>query len=230
MSGRRQFLAFAVLALGVFGAARLLAIGQSNFFQPYFGSLNPLIAVGLVTAIGAFSLSALNARFAFKILDPEAYPHGLLRAAGAAALFVAPVILADVTLGYPREINVSPPHAFLFYPVMGYVAEIVFYAFPFSLLLFVLKQLLKNVRTDALIWSCILLTSLLEPAFQFGFAVARYDFSPVDVYTALHVFAFGIVQMYFFWRYDFMTMYVFRMAYYLLWHILWGQLRLELLF
>lgn len=230
MSSQRQFLAFAVLALGVFGATGLLAADQEHLFQAYFGSLDPFVAVGLVTAVGAFSLGVLNARYAFKIIRPEAYPLGPLRAASIATLFVAPVILVDVTLGYPREINVSLPHAFLFYPIMGYVAEIVLYVFPFCLMLFVLKRLLANAGTNTVIWSCIFHTSLLESVFQFAFAVARYDFSPVNAYTSVHVFVFGIVQMYFFWRYDFMTMYVFRMAYYLLWHMLWSQMRLELLF
>lgn len=40
------------------------------------------------------------------------------------------------------------------------------------------------------------------------------------VYTRLALFK----------RYDFVTMYTFRLVYYLLWHIVWGVIRLRLLF
>ena len=55
-------------------------------------------------------------------------------------------------------------------------------------------------------------------------------FSWADVYTWVHVFAIALLQLYVFRRFDFTSMYVFRLIYYAYWHIIWGVLRLELLF
>ncbi len=230
MSSRKQLLAFAVVALGVLGAAGLLSAAQGELFQAYFGNVHPLLAVSAVTAVGFFSLSVLNTGSGFKIFRVETYPKGLVHAVGFATLFAIPVVAADIALGYPRDINVALPHALLFYPTMGFVAEIAFHTFPLSVLLFVLGLLFANTGINRLIWSCILLSSLIEPTFQLSFALAENNFSPVDVYTCLHVFIFNVVQLHFFWRHDFMTMFFFRMVYYLHWHILWGHIRLEFLF
>jgi hypothetical protein len=49
-------------------------------------------------------------------------------------------------------------------------------------------------------------------------------------YVGLHIFLIGLVQLLLFTRYDFITMYTFRLSYYAIWHILWGHLRLNLIF
>jgi hypothetical protein len=48
--------------------------------------------------------------------------------------------------------------------------------------------------------------------------------------VGVHVLVFNLLSLWFFRRYDFLSVYVFRVSYYGFWHILWGQLRLELLF
>jgi hypothetical protein len=40
----------------------------------------------------------------------------------------------------------------------------------------------------------------------------------------------NLVQLTLFRRYDFLTMYAFRLVYYLVWHVAWGHLRLQVLF
>jgi hypothetical protein len=40
----------------------------------------------------------------------------------------------------------------------------------------------------------------------------------------------NLCQLLIFRRYDFISMYTFRIAYYMLWHVLWGYARLRLLF
>jgi hypothetical protein len=49
-------------------------------------------------------------------------------------------------------------------------------------------------------------------------------------YVFLNVWVINMVQLALFKRYDFVSMYAFRLMYYLLWHIAWGHARLGLLF
>jgi hypothetical protein len=58
----------------------------------------------------------------------------------------------------------------------------------------------------------------------------RYFPLYINVYMWIHLFVFNFLQMLVFKRYDFLKMYMFRLVYYLLWHIVWGSVRLGLLF
>jgi hypothetical protein len=97
-------------------------------------------------------------------------------------------------------------------------------------LLAVLGPLFRKPHADRLVWSCILLASLIEPVFQMRFGFSQISFSRTELYVGLHVFAINFLQLYIFRRYDFASMYSLRLVYYLYWHILWGALRLHLLF
>ena len=43
---------------------------------------------------------------------------------------------------------------------------------------------------------------------------------------ATSLFLFGVVDLWLFRRFDFVTMYAFRMLYYAYWYVAWGTLRL----
>ena len=49
-------------------------------------------------------------------------------------------------------------------------------------------------------------------------------------FVAVHLVLFGVVQLYIFRRYDFISMNVFRITYYAYWHVAWGYLHLHRLF
>ncbi len=51
-----------------------------------------------------------------------------------------------------------------------------------------------------------------------------------SAYTWLHVFAIALLQLLVFRRYDFVSMLGTRLCYYAYWHLLWGVVRLEVLF
>jgi len=80
----------------------------------------------------------------------------------------------------------------------------------------------QEANPNSVVWFCIILASFLEPIFQLG-----WGFS---VYVGLYVFAFNLLELYVFRRYDFVSMYSFRLVYYIHWHIVWGYVRLQLLF
>jgi hypothetical protein len=50
------------------------------------------------------------------------------------------------------------------------------------------------------------------------------------IYIAIHLFVFTITQLIIFKNHDLLSMFGFRLAYYMIWHIVWGYLRLDLLF
>ena len=145
----------------------------------------------------------------------------------ATALGVA-IVIADIFIRYPQDTNVPVPQALLFYPAVGFVAEIIFHLVPLAIALLVLKPLAGRLGKERVVWLGMLLVAVSEPTFQV--ILAGKAFSLGDAYTWIHIFTISILQLYVFLRFDFVSMYVFRMIYYFYWHILWGVVRLDVLF
>ena len=239
-----QYIAFGVLTLVVFGLTATLSLSQvtfaqpykgsilvnpAGFFQPFFGSIDPLLAVALIAVVGVVSLGFLQSRGWFEIFTMGGTLRGMAVSATIATLFGIEIVIAESTniFRLPADINVQLPWSLMFYPVMGYVVEVVFHVLPLTILLAVLDPLFKKLNMPGLIWLCILAVSLLEPIFQVG---SGQPFSFAQVYIGLHIFAINFFQLYVFQRYDFISMYSFRLFYYMYWHIIWGTLRLQWLF
>jgi hypothetical protein len=227
---RSQYLALSLLALGAVAATALLTLSGSTPFQPYLGRLTPLLAVLVVTVLGFVSLAFLQTRGWFEIYAGRKSLQGTARAALLASLLAIAAILVDLGHPFPRDMNVPPPHSLLFYPAIGYVVEITFHALPLALLLASLGGLADRVNSQVLIWGCILIVALLEPILQVRWAVSVGGTSWVDAFVGLQVFVVNLLQLYIFRRYDFVSMYMFRLTYYVQWHILWGYVRLRVLY
>jgi hypothetical protein len=75
-----------------------------------------------------------------------------------------------------------------------------------------------------------LLVALLEPVLQTAWGFSQQYPLWVTVFVALHIFLFNAAQLVVFKQYDFVSMITMRLVYYLLWHIVWGMLRLSWLF
>lgn len=240
----KQYIAFGVLSLVVFGLTATLSLSRvtfaqsyigsiqvnpAGFFQSFFGSIDPLIAVAIIAVVGVASLGFLQWRGWFEIFTMRGTLRGMFVSAIIATLFGIEVVIAETTniFRLPADTNVPLPWSLMFYPVMGYVVEVVFHALPLALLLAVLGPLFKKLNMPDPIWLCILVVSLLEPIFQVR---SEQPFSLAQAYIGLHVFAINFLQLYVFRRYGFVSMYSFRLFYYLYWHILWGALRLQWLF
>lgn len=240
----KQYIAFGVLSFAVFGLTALLSLSRvsfaqlykgsirvnpADFFQPFFGGINPLLAIALIAVVGIASLGFLQGRGWFEIFTMRGTLRGMAVSALIATLFGIEVIIAETIniFRLPTDINVPPPWSLMFYPIMGYVVEAVFHVLPLALLLASLDPIFKRLNLPGIIWLCILFVSLLEPIFQVG---SGQPLSFAQVYIGLHIFAINRLQLYVFRRYDFVSMYSFRIFYYLYWHILWGTLRLQWLF
>lgn len=138
------------------------------------------------------------------------------------------IVIADLIIRYPKDLNVPPPLALLFYPAIGFVAEIGLHVVPLSLLLLALTPLAPRLGKERVVWPAILLVAAAEPTYQVLFE--GKPFTGVAAYTWVHVFVIAAFQLYAFRRFDFVSMFLFRLFYYAYWHILWGVARLEVLF
>ena len=209
--------------------AVLSFLGYPTLLLSLFIGLNPLIGLLLISLMGFFIFVFLISKGYFSIYK-KGHLKGYLYASGLASLFGLIAILVDLsTRIYSADINVLFPKSLLFYPAIGYVAEIIFQILPLTLILIVLNPLSEKVGTKKIVWSGILVASLPEPIFQI-----LVGSGPLPLWFAgfelARIFSVVLSQLTFFKRYDFVTMYWFRIVYYLFWHILWGYLRLGLLF
>lgn len=202
---------------------------MSEAFRPYFGGVDPVLALAIASLVGAMSLTYLRKRWSFPIGSTAGLPD-LLRVAGIASAFALPVIVLDIFVGFPRGMNVAWPTAFLFYPSIAWFVEMALHVTPFATLLLLFGGLVDRIGEVRLAGACIVLVSLIEPVIQVVLAPPGEFPALATAYVALHVFAFGLAQFWTFRRFGFAPMLAFRLVYYLWWHIVWGHVRLQLLF
>lgn len=216
----------AVILLGVVCAAFLQKVA-GPVFRPYFGPIDPVVAVVVALGTGAAALSALW-RYGWFAVHRRG-PSGLPPATAAAVALAVPVVVVDLLGGFGPDINVGWPSSVLFYPLMALVAESVFHVIPLG----ALSVLMQGTGRDPAVASppavAMGAVCLLEPALQ---VVWGSEVSPLwaNVYVGVHVLIINVLGIYFFRRYDVVSMLWFRLVYYLLWHVTWGALRLEIVF
>jgi hypothetical protein len=145
--------------------------------------------------------------------------------------FGAAMILADTWILFPKDTNLLLPDSLAFYPAIGFLVEVLFHLLPLGLVLLLVHLIGGDASQSGLVWWILVLLALLEPAYQIYFLTRSGVYQTLElVFIGTHIALFNLVQLTLFKRYDFLSMYSFRLSYYLLWHILWGQLRLGILF
>jgi hypothetical protein len=199
-------------------------------FQLFLGNVNPLIVLSAVVVICVTCLSLLGMNGWFKIFSVK-NAKGLLLSSGIAVFLGLIIVAVDLKVVFPKDMNIPFPGSLSFYPAIGFIVETLFHLLPLTLLIFLLTFLFRGTNYRTIIWICILAVSLLEPAYQVLDIASggRYPFW-VIFYVGLHLTVFNVLQLALFKRYDFVSMYAFRLVYYSIWHIGWGYLRLKLLF
>jgi hypothetical protein len=151
--------------------------------------------------------------------------------AGVAVLLASITVLLDLRIVFPRDLNVTFPLSLLFYPAIGFVVEVVFHLLPLAVLLPVLTSRRLALESNRAMWDAMVVVSLLEPAFQVGPMLGSPHYPSWAVaFLAGHLLVFNLLQLFAFKRYDFMAMYAMRLAYYAVWHVAWGHVRLRVLF
>jgi hypothetical protein len=223
----RQSLVLA--GLGTAAAVLVYAAGDRPF-RRFLGDVDPLAAAALIGFLGVALFSAVLGRRGFTI-SGKGNVSELLRSSGAAALLASIAILIDLVIGFPADLNVPLPGALAFYPAIGFFVEVLFHLVPLSLLLFGATAIFGGVGRGRLVWACVVIVALLEPGYQAALmASSKLYPSWAVACVGLNVFLFNLLQLRTFERYDFVSMYALRIAYYAVWHVLWGSLRLKWLF
>ena len=227
MDVKRTLLPVSLLALIAAMAGTAASMLQASAFERFLGPLHPALAVGIAVLIGLPALLWLAGPSGYALVVAGDSRRGLVRAAGFAGVFALGVIAADLAFRYPAAINVPLPHAFLVYPVMALIVELLFHVAFLTLVLLLLRPLTAKVGQGRVFWAAIAAVALAEPILQ---VVWAGTLSWTELYTAVSIFLFGVVQLALFRRYGFVSMLSMRLVFYLLWHITWGHLRLDLLF
>ena len=194
-----------------------------SVFEGFFGSLNPVGVMVGASVVGVFTMGHLQGTSDFALLGPGSPRDVISIMSWTVPALAAAAIGADLVLRYPEDTNVAMPDALRFYPAIAVFVEIVLHAVPIAALVAVLGM---PTGLDATFWRVAIPVALIEAAVQAVYATTL----PTSLFSAVHLLVFGVVQVWIFWRFGFMWMLGFRLAYYLLWHVAWGVARLELLF
>ncbi len=224
---RKQFRILKILMVLVLCGVILLLYSNSSLFQRFIGEIHPFLAIGLSVVLGFLTLSFLLSKNWFtihkKYPTKKGYPY-----AGLTLLFAFVAILIDINIVYPADMNILFPESLLFYPIIAFLVEIIFHVLPMTLLLVGSTLIFKRFLYNKLVLRYILIVALFEPTYQVVFMETYTLWAMVAVW--INLFLFNITQLFTFKRYGFISMYALRLLYYLIWHVVWGVLRLELLF
>lgn len=210
--------------------AAILFFSDEQVFQRFIGSINPLLACLTIIIAGFILLSYLISKGWFIIYKKVKFKKRL-RVTLLALLFLPVSILVDIKVGFGKDLNILFPESLFFYPAIGFIVEILFHIMPLTVLLFLLISIPKNINLEKVIRVSIIIVSLLEPVYQTRLMFSSAHF-PLwsSVLVLLNLIFFNLSQLTIFKKYDFITMYSFRLVYYLVWHIVWGYFRMDLLF
>ena len=205
-------------------AATALRVSGDTSFERFLGPLPPALTVAAAGAAGLGALRVLERHGYWRRAAGSRTLRGLVVASLATVPFAATAIAVDVAAGFPEGTNVPWPAAWLLYPSIALAAEAVFHLLPLAGLAAITGWRWRGRALDRRAWTAIVPVAAVEPVAQVALGSALPGF------VVPHVFVFGVVQLALLRRYGYLPMLWFRLCYYLLWHLLWGAARLELLF
>ena len=226
---RSQYLAIGIICSIIIVFSTVLFLTNPISFQRFFGNLNPLLIIFVVIILFIVLSTVFLLYGWFKVYRRD-NSRGILYAFILATSLSFVTIAIDIIFKYPEDINVLFPYSLIFYPTMGFVVEILFHVLPLSLILSIFTLIRKNRTPQKIIWISIVLISLLEPVYQLIYGTPTHFPLSINFLFGFYLFLFNFIQLTLFKRYDFLSMYSFRLVYYIIWHILWGYLRLVIFF
>jgi hypothetical protein len=221
-----DFTAYWGISIAILLATITLYTINAESFSRFLGELNPIAILSMLSILGYALLHALRP-YGLSFYQPG-NNQTRFKTLNLTLLLALVIIIIDVSVVFPENMNVEFPSSLFYYPVFGYVVEVLFHLTPLFILLSIANQFTKI--SDQTILTCILLVSALEPIFQLSLDFSAQVPTWTVAYVGIHIFIINLLQLITFWRFDFASMYAFRLTYYLLWHIIWGYLRLEFLF
>lgn len=200
---------------------------DSESFERFYGPLSPVVVTIIAAVIGAISLRSLRAR---GWLRASARPAKHLWRAGFAGMAFATLAAAfDSVIHFPEDMNVAWPHSVLFYPAIAFVAEVAFHIAPLAVLIALLGWRFSGEKDTRRVWTTIAVVTAIETVFQTLDALGGDD-KRLALFVAPQLAAVGAFQLMTFRRNGLAALVSFRLGYYLVWHIIWGYVRLTVLF
>lgn len=225
-----QYLIYFYISILMLGFVGTLYFTDRLVFARFLGGINPLVVFLFVIILGFILLAILISKNWFVIYEAQNL-RWLVRYAGLAILLGIIMALVDLRVKFPAGMNILFPQSVLFYPAMGFLVEILFHLVPLTVLFLIARAIFKDLSFERLAWICIIGAAVIEPIYQtVDMASANRYPLWVIIYVCIHVFAINLLQLQIFKKHDFVSMYSFRLAYYLIWHITWGYVRLKLIF
>lgn len=220
-----SFLIYPLIAIGL---TSLVLRTDTKVFDDYTGNIHPWLVITGSGFTGVVLLVYLDRKLRLETLTIPAFRTSILPLAGAFVFGINAIIL-DLLLHMPEDLNVAFPISVFFYPAIGFVAEIIFHVIPFVLLATVLHWIPGFNGRERIIYLSLILTAFTEPLYQVISMLLTGNYSEWNLLViGLHILCLSTYQLFLFIRNGFFHMYLFRLAYYMTWHILWGYLRLRL--
>jgi len=225
-----QYQIYGLLSIGILGITTILYLTDKEPYHRFIGNLNPIVVFILLILAGFLALSYLISQQWFSIYKQTVKKafKTILPIAGFIGIIV---IILDLMIRFPADTNILFPNSLLFYPSIAFLVEIIFHIFPLIILLGILKPLIKPGNRNRIIWISLMLIAFVESGYHLVYMLGS-DFFTDGIATIIfsHILIINIVQLAIFKKYDFISMYSFRLVYYAIWHIGWGYLRLSTLF
>ncbi len=226
MTPRLEWAGISLFLMCSIGAVVLTAWQEQvdrSVFERFFGAVNPTVVMMLAALAGGIAVAYLQGNSDFAMLGPGASRDAVSVIAWAVPVLAAVAIGADLLLRFPEDTNVAVPDALRFYPAIAVFVESALHVVPIAALVAVLGA---PTGLDVTFWRIAIPVALIEAVLQAAYATSI----GTSIFSAVHLTVFGVVQVWMFWRFGFAWMLGFRLAYYALWHVAWGAVRLELLF
>ena len=214
---------FAVLSVGAVALTAWQTDVDRSVFERFFGAVNPTGVMIVAALVGGIAMASLQGNSDFAMIGPGASRDAVSITAWAVPVLAAAAIGADLVLRFPEDTNVAVPDALRFYPAIAVFVESTLHLVPIAVLVALLGA---PTGLDVTFWRIAIPVALVEAVLQAAYATSI----GTSIFSAVHLTVFGVVQVWMFWRFGFAWMLGFRLAYYALWHVVWGAVRLELLF
>jgi len=219
-TGSAPFVAISVVAIAL---TAWQVIVDRSVFERFFGPMSPIAAMVGAAIAGVVAMASLQGNSDFEVIGPGTSVEAVTVIAWAVPLLAAVAIGADLVFRFAEDINVAMPDAVRFYPAIAVFVETALHTVPIAVIVAIFGM---PTGFDAVFWRIALPVALIEALVQAVYASSI----ATAVFSAVHLVVFGVVQVWMFWRFGFVWMLGFRLAYYSLWHLAWGTARLELLF
>ncbi|MBD3255468.1 MAG: hypothetical protein GF383_10265 [Candidatus Lokiarchaeota archaeon] len=227
---RNQFVIYMILSFGMIFLTSILFLANPQIFKFFIGPLNPILIIIFIALLGSAFLIVL-ASGGFLEKHKSKNLKLMLISLVIAPYLASIVILIDIVFRYPENINVLFPQSLIFYLVIAFAVEVLFHLIPFALLLIALTKVFHDTDRNKTMQISIALGSFIEPIYQMIIAFPEgFPLWNIIYFFGIHLVLFNVIQLNLFRHYGFLSMFLFRLIYYAIWHIIWGYFRLVLFF